>query len=297
MTGSPLPRLLIVGVGLMGGSLAKALRRAGVVSHITGVGRQRANLERAQELGVIDQWSHDLAEVAAHADWVVICVPVRAYGSIFSTLARHAKPSVIITDAGSTKQNTIRMAHAHLGDMASQFIPAHPIAGTENSGVDAAFAELFDHHLTILTPEDHCSPQARMTVEKLWEAAGSHVESMSAREHDALLATVSHLPHIAAYALVNAVRKLGQESEYDPFHYAAGGFRDFTRIASSSPEMWRDISLANKDALIHTIDALQAELSTIRKQLEAKDGEGLCTGFSTAKNARDTWIKGGNASE
>ena len=283
-----LGHLVIIGVGLIGGSAARALKRAGAVDRITGVGRSLENLEKAKELGVVDAFATDIATAVSDADTVLVSVPMGAYETVFSALAESLPDTAIITDAGSTKQHAIDMAHKHLPSTCC-FVPAHPIAGTEDSGVEASFADLFQGRLCILTPEDGTDADTLAKIKGLWAATGSRIECMTAAEHDDLLAAVSHLPHIAAYALVNAVQKLGS-GKNDPFKFAAGGFRDFTRIASSSPAMWRDIALANKDALLHKIDGLQEELSILRQALEKEDGGKLLDDFTAAKQARDNWL-------
>jgi prephenate dehydrogenase len=285
----PVEHLVVVGVGLIGGSIARALKHAGFVGRVTGVGRSRENLDRARELGVIDHWTHDIAEAADDADLVVVAVPMGAYDRVFSELAKTLPKKAVVTDAGSTKQHAIDVAMKHLSD-SSRFIPAHPIAGTEQSGAEASFAELFEDRLCILTPTENTDPESLALVTTMWEATKSRVVQMDAKQHDDFLASVSHLPHLAAFALVNAVRKQGDD-EHNPFQFAAGGFRDFTRIASSSPEMWRDIALSNRDALSVNIDALQAELAELKRVLESGDGEKLLQSFSAAKKARDEWLE------
>ena len=281
--------LVVIGVGLIGGSFARALRQSGQVGRVTGVGRSVANLERARELGIIDHWTHDIGEAVADADLVLVAVPMGGYEQVFKELAGSLPAGALITDAGSTKQHPIEVANRLLPDP-SRFVPAHPIAGTEQSGAEASFTELFEGKLCILTPSDVTAPDALSAVEKLWCATGSRTISMDAASHDNFLASVSHLPHMAAFALVNAVHNQTDADDNDPFRFAAGGFRDFTRIASSSPEMWRDIALANKDALGDKITAFQAELSILKDALEKGDGEALLKAFATAKQARDAWL-------
>lgn len=288
MHGVLVQRLSIIGVGLIGGSLARALRRMGAVEHVTGIGRGRENLERARELGVVDDWTQDVAAGVKQADMVVVAVPMGMYDQVFAAMAAHLKQGCIISDAGSTKQHAIEVAERHLPDP-SMFIPAHPIAGTEQSGVEASFADLYIGRSCIITPRAGTDTEALKVVEEIWKAAGSHVELMDAATHDDLLAGVSHLPHIAAFALVNAVRR-EKAGAHDPFAFAAGGFRDFTRIASSSPQMWRDIALCNREPLLRKMDALQSELGRLRRALEGSDGEALLNEFSEAKQARDAWL-------
>jgi len=284
--------LTIIGVGLIGGSLARALRRVNAVDRITGVGRNEANLRHAVELGIVDNFSTSIPSAVKDADVVLISAPMCAYDAIFAEMTGTLPPHCLITDAGSTKEHAIDTARNQLTDeQTTRFVPAHPIAGTEHSGVDASFAELFDDHLCVLTPTNKTRPEATQMIETMWQTAGSNVMCMDASEHDDFLAAVSHLPHVLAYALVNAVRKQGTDA-HDPFHFAAGGFRDFTRIASSSPEMWRDIALSNREALLHKLDALQVELSKLKTALEVGDGDRLLTEFRQAKQARDEWLAG-----
>jgi len=280
--------LVVIGTGLIGGSLSLALKKAGVVERVTGVGRNRANLELAQQRGIVDDWTHDIAAAVVDADMVLLAVPMAAYESVMAAMAGHLPATSIVTDAGSTKQSAMLAARKHLPDC-SHFIAAHPIAGTEQSGAGAAFTELFEQCLCILTPDANSDVSALQRVQEMWETAGSRVMQMSPAEHDEFLAAVSHLPHLTAFALVNAVRKQGNK-EHEPFEFAAGGFRDFTRIASSSPEMWRDIALCNRDAVIHQLDALQDELNGLKEALQANDGDALLQQFTAAKQARDAWL-------
>jgi len=280
--------LVIVGVGLIGGSVSLALKRAGVVGRVTGVGRNRDNLELAQSLGIVDAWTHDVGEAVRDADVVLLAVPMNAYASVFAAMAETLPEHAVVTDAGSTKQTAIAAANNCL-PKPERFIAAHPIAGTEQSGAGAAFAELFDKRLSVITPEQDSDASALALIQQLWEKTGSRVVTMDAAEHDDFLASVSHLPHLAAFALVNAVSRQKREG-HDPFCFAAGGFRDFTRIASSSPEMWRDIALSNRDALLGQLDAFQQELNGMREALQADDADRLMKEFSAAREARETWL-------
>jgi len=291
MSAQSIGKLVIIGVGLIGGSFALALRRAGLVKHVTGVGRGRENLEAAKNLGIVDDWTNDAAEAVRDADLVLLAVPMGAYENVLGAIDASLPSGAIVTDAGSTKQHALSMAKKFLSDP-QYFVPAHPLAGTERSGADAAFAELFDEKQCIITPDKATDAAAVARVKALWEAAGATVLAMPAAEHDDFLAAVSHLPHLAAFALVNAVRKEAERNrEPDPFRFAAGGFRDFTRIASSSPEMWRDIALANREAMIVKLDALQQELAHVRRMLDAGDGESLLNEFADAKASRDAWLE------
>jgi len=248
------------------------------------VGRSAANLKEAVRLGVIDDFSHDIEKAVVNADMVLIAVPVAACDQVFAALAKSLPDKAIVTDAGSTKQSVMASAEKYL-KYPSQFVPAHPIAGTEHSGAAAAFAELFEDKKCILTPNEQTDAKALAQVKNMWEAVGARVKIMSAAEHDDVLAAVSHLPHLAAFAIVNAVGKSNAA-----FRFAAGGFRDFTRIASSSPEMWRDIALCNQSAIVDKIDALQEELTALRDALNAHDGDALLDKFASAKQARDIWM-------
>jgi len=288
--------MVVIGAGLIGGSLALALKKAGVVERVTGVGRSRDNLQLAKTRGIVDDWTHDISAAVADAEMVAVAVPMAAYESVFTAMAGSLPDTAIVTDAGSTKQSAIAAARKFLPDI-SRFVPAHPIAGTEQSGAGAAFAELFEQRLCILTPQGDTDAAAVEQVRAMWEAAGSRVICMDPAEHDDFLAAVSHLPHLAAFALVNAVRKQGN-GQHEPFEFAAGGFRDFTRIASSSPEMWRDIALCNREAVMHQLDAMQDELRHMRLALQSGDGEQLLHDFRAAKQARDAWLEthGGDVS-
>ena len=281
----PLRHLSIIGVGLIGGSLARALRRAGFRGTITGCGRSEESLHRAVELGVIDRYALDPQEAVRGADGVVLAVPVLSLRAVLEAIAPALSRGCILTDVGSTKQSVVDAARAVFGTLPASFIPGHPIAGTERNGVDASFAELYDGRLVILTPEPESDPAAVATVRSLWQAAGAEVVEMTAQHHDEVLAETSHLPHLLAYALVdNLARK--QESR-EIFRFAAGGFRDFTRIASSDPQMWRDICLANRDALLDALRSYQNDLATLGEALARADDDYLLQTFRRAKQARD----------
>jgi prephenate dehydrogenase len=287
-----LEHLAIIGVGLIGGSVARSLRAAGHVGRITGIGRDAGHLEKGRVLGVVDDCTTDIAAGVADADAVLVSVPMGAYDAVFSTLAGALPAHAVLTDAGSTKQHAIDAARRHLGQgELARFVPAHPIAGTEHSGVEASLAGLFRGRLCVLTPLPENTPESVSAVGAMWQATGAEVLTMGAAEHDDFLAAVSHLPHLLAFALVDAVRKMG-DAEHDPFRFAAGGFRDFTRIASSSPVMWRDIALANRRALLAKLSELEGELAALRTAIEAGDGQGLLDVFEAAKSARDRWLAG-----
>lgn len=283
-------RLVVCGVGLIGGSFALALRRAGAVGEVVGIGRSRAALERAQALGVIDVIADDWGSALAGADLVLLAAPVGQMDAIMAAMAPHLQPGTVVSDAGSTKADVIAAARARLGGQLAQVVPAHPIAGAEKSGVDAAFAELYDERKVVLTPLAESAPQAVERVRAAWQACGAVVVDMTPAEHDRVFAAVSHLPHLLAFGLVNELA--GRADAPLLFSHAAGGFRDFTRIAASHPEMWRDICIANRSALLAEVDAYVAELGRLRAHLVAGDGAALETVFAHARAARNAWAAG-----
>ena len=268
-------KLAVIGVGLIGGSFALGLKKAKAVSHVVGVGRSAANLKTAQERGIVDSIASD----AGDADVVLVAAPVGQYPAIFKSLSGS---KAIITDAGSTKRDVVA-----LGRHLSRFVPGHPIAGAEKSGAAAAHADLFRDRRVVLTPLKETDDVD--TVKRLWEACGARVSRMTAEEHDEVLAAVSHLPHLLAYGLVHEVAK--RKNSEQLFSFAAGGFRDFTRIASSHPEMWRDICLANKDLLLKEISRYAGKVEEMKKLLERGDGAALEKLFAEARQAREQWLK------
>ena len=279
--------LAIVGTGLIGGSFALALKEAGAVGTVLGVGRSRESLDAALERGLIDRvasW-----EAAAQADCILLAVPVGETAAVLRQLAPHLKPGAIVTDAGSTKANVVEAAQAVLGARFADFVPGHPIAGSEQSGPAAARADLFQGRRAVLTPQAEVRADAVATVRALWQAAGAQVEILDPEQHDRVFAAVSHLPHLAAYALVDELARRHDSEVY--FRFAASGFRDFTRIAGSSPEMWRDIALANRDALLAELDAYTSALEALRDAVAESDAEHLLEIFSHARAAREQWMK------
>ncbi|PLY12288.1 MAG: prephenate dehydrogenase/arogenate dehydrogenase family protein [Sedimenticola sp.] len=283
-------RLAIIGVGLIDGSLARALRQAGMVEEIIGCGRGKDNLDKAVELGVIDRYTHDVAEAVKQADVIFLAVPLGAMADTFRAMKGHLADDAIITDGGSAKASVIEDCRAALGYLPSGFVPGHPIAGTENSGVEASFATLYQHRRIILTPTSETSPEALLRVEQIWQACGAEVTRMSVEHHDEVLAATSHLPHMLAFSLVDSLARMKANDEI--FRYAAGGFRDFTRIASSSPVMWRDICVANRKALGEMMDRYISEMTELADTIKRGDGDHLLEIFSRAKNARDRYIDG-----
>ncbi len=279
-------RLAVIGVGLIGGSFALALKQAGKVAHVVGVGRNHANLELARGRGILDSIAPDAATAARDADLVLVAAPVGQFPAIFSALK---DSKALITDAGSTKRDVVAAARAALGKKIAQFVPAHPVAGAEKSGAAAASADLFKERRVVLTPLNENPAASVAKVRSLWEACGARVTRLEPEEHDAVLAAVSHLPHLLAYALVHDIA--GRANAEQLFSYAAGGFRDFTRIASSHPEMWRDICIANRDAILAELKRYSSQLGLVEKLLQAADAGGLEKLFSDARDARDRWLK------
>jgi prephenate dehydrogenase len=283
-------RLVVIGVGLIGGSFALALKAAGSIGTVTGVGRGQSNLEEAVKLGIIDRFAtldgNWLADVAV-ADVVMLATPVAQYPALFHAMAPRLHPHTIVTDAGSTKQDVIAAARAELGRALPRFVPGHPIAGTERSGAAAAFSTLYVDRNVVLTPASETDPLAVATVAAAWEACGGRVRAMDAATHDRILAAVSHLPHLLSFTLVDEIA--ARQNAEELLRFAAGGFRDFTRIAASSPEMWRDIALANRAALGAEIASFRAHLDRVAAMIEAGDGKALERVFANARMARRGW--------
>lgn len=280
-------KIAIVGVGLIGGSFALALRGAGQVEEIIGVGRSRANLDQAKARGVIDR-DASLADAVQGVDLVFLAMPVGATSDVLNAIAPRLAPGTVVTDAGSTKRDIVEAARAALGEGFPRFVPGHPIAGAEQSGVEAARADLFVGKRVVLTPVAETNGQAAEAVRSLWRACGAEVHEMAPSAHDAVFAAVSHLPHLLAYALVHDVAT--HDAAELLFAYAASGFRDFTRIASSHPEMWRDICMANRPALLAELGRFESVLAEARRMLEAQDAAGLERLFDGARRARNAWL-------
>jgi prephenate dehydrogenase len=283
-------RLAILGVGLIGGSLARALRAAGAVGEIIGCGRSLGNLEKARELGVIDRFTQDPGEAARAADMVFLAVPLGAMRGAMLAMREQLRPGAIVTDGGSVKGSVVDDARAVFGAVPPRFVPGHPIAGTEHSGVEASFAELYQKRRVILTPLAETDPEALARVSRMWEICGAEVTEMSVGHHDEVLAATSHLPHMLAFGLVDALARMRENDEI--FRYAAGGFRDFTRIASSSPVMWRDICIANREALSAMLARFGVEMTDLAESIRHADGDRLLEIFERAKAARDRYIDG-----
>ncbi|MCU7837763.1 MAG: prephenate dehydrogenase/arogenate dehydrogenase family protein [Candidatus Thiodiazotropha sp. (ex Troendleina suluensis)] len=285
-------KLAIIGVGLIGGSVAMALKEEGVVKEVVGCGRGKANLEKAQAQGVIDHFTHDVGEAVKGADMVLLAVPLGAMRDTLHAMRGELADNAVVTDAGSVKSSVVDDVKAVFQKMPDFFVPGHPIAGTERSGVEAAFAELYRNRRVILTPLPETNADALNRVDKMWRQCGAEVTHMSVDHHDEVLAATSHLPHMLAFTLVDSLARMKENDEI--FRFAAGGFRDFTRIASSNPVMWRDICVANQKSLNGMLTRFGNELHELAALLQSGDEEGLLEVFERAKQARDRYVDGIN---
>ncbi|WP_455210218.1 prephenate dehydrogenase [Kaarinaea lacus] len=278
-------RLTIIGVGLIGGSLARALKKANAAGQVTGYGRNVQHLQKALELGVIDRYETDISAAVSDADVIVLAVPVGKTLEALQSIKPYINSKTIITDVGSSKGAVVQAARQVFGEALENFIPGHPIAGTEKSGVEASFAELFENRRVLLTPLENTSEEALQTIRQMWLDTGAFVEETSVEHHDDVLAATSHLPHMLAFALVDALATMDDKVEI--FRYAAGGFRDFTRIASSDPQMWHDICVTNDKSIVAMLDLFMADLERLRNAIKAGDSDYLLQVFTRAKKARD----------
>ncbi len=279
-------RLAIIGVGLIGGSLALALKKTGAVNEVVGYARSEDARKEALELGIIDRAATSVAEAVTHADMVFVAVPMGAMSAVFAEMAGHLNPEAIITDGGSAKAQVVEAARAALGDKFRQFVPGHPIAGTEKSGPSAAFATLYKEHRIVLTPVAETDAAATAMVKAMWQLTGAEVFEMDVEHHDTVLAATSHLPHVLAFNLVGMLAERDDCAEV--LRYAAGGFRDFSRIASSDAVMWRDICLGNREAILALLEEYHQGMNKIEKAIREGDGDYLIEVFARAKKARDT---------
>lgn len=287
MPQAPFQRVVLFGAGLIGGSFALALKQAGLAGEVVGFGRRRETLEQACQLGILDRIGDALEAELPGADLVLLAAPVAQMSELFTRIAPHLGPQTLVTDGGSTKGDVVAAARAGLGDKLAQFVPAHPIAGAEKSGPEAALAGLYAGKRVVLTPLPENAPASVARVRAAWAACGAEVSELTPEQHDAVFAAVSHLPHLLSFALVH---DLAQRPERDQFlSFAASGFRDFTRIAASSPEMWRDICLANRTALLAELTRYQQELAFLHRALEASDADALETVFDEARTLRSNW--------
>jgi len=282
-------RAVVIGVGLIGGSLAKALREAGAVETIVGVGRNEHSLKRAVQLGVVDEYCLDAVTAVATADLVIVATPVLTTEKVLAEIQHAIPETAVITDVGSAKGIVVEACHKIFGHVPPRFVLGHPIAGSEKSGVDAAKIDLYRNHSVILTPLEDTDPEALALVVALWQVTGANVLEMDVEHHDHVLASTSHLPHLLAYSLVDTLAMQNESQEI--FRYAAGGFADFTRIASSDPTMWHDIFLANKSAVLESLDKFSAGIDAVRRALEQDDSKTMLGVFTRAKAARDHFTK------
>ncbi|MEA2946814.1 MAG: cyclohexadieny/prephenate dehydrogenase [Alphaproteobacteria bacterium] len=288
-------RVALLGVGLIGSSLAHAMRRGGVAGHIAGYEPTEAVLERARQVGFADSLHDDIADAVRDADLVIMAAPVGAYAGLARAMAPHLKSGAIVSDVGSVKSAVIRDAAPHLPGHV-HFVPAHPIAGTEQSGPEAGFAELFDGRWCILTPPEGADPAAVERLRAFWTRLGSQVDLMDARHHDLVLAITSHVPHLIAYNIVGTADDLSTVTESEVIKYSAGGFRDFTRIAASDPTMWRDVFLNNKDAVLEVLGRFSEDLSALQRAIRWGDGDALFTLFTRTRAIRRGIIDAGQDS-
>jgi cyclohexadieny/prephenate dehydrogenase len=279
------PRMALIGAGLIGSSLARVARREGLAGHIAVSARTQATLDKARELGFADSTSLDPAEAAKDADLVVLCAPLSVYGSIAEAIAPSLKPGAIVSDVGSCKEIMFTDVAPHLPG-GVHMVPGHPVAGTEHSGPEAGFAELFEGRWCILTPGADTDAKAVERMAALWRRAGSTVETMDAHHHDQVLALTSHLPHLIAYTIVGTATDLEDELKKEVFKFSAGGFRDFTRIAASDPVMWRDIFLNNKDALLDVLGRFTEDLTALQRAIRRGEEKALEDHFSRTRDIR-----------
>ncbi|MBB98194.1 MAG: cyclohexadienyl dehydrogenase [Rhodobacteraceae bacterium] len=292
MSFTPFSRVALIGIGLIGSSLAHVIRRNGLASEIVVSTRSEHTLRRAEELGLGDRYCLDAGEAVADADLVILCVPVGASEAVAKWIAPALAPGAIVTDVGSTKASVIRQMAPHLPGTV-HFIPGHPIAGTEESGPDAGFAELFRDRWCILTPTDDADADAVARLTAFWEACGSTVETMDADHHDLVLAIVSHLPHIIAYNIVGTADDLEAVTKSEVIKYSASGFRDFTRLAASDPTMWRDVCLHNKDAILEMLARFSEDLAALQRAVRWGDGDALFDLFTRTRSIRRSIVEAG----
>jgi cyclohexadieny/prephenate dehydrogenase len=287
-------KLCIIGTGLMGSSLARAVRRHELAGEIVCVDRSAAVLEEAQALELADSYTDSAAKGVQGADLVILAVPVGAYEAVIRDAAPHFKQDAMLSDLGSVKQAAIEAVMAHLPEYV-HFVPGHPIAGTEQSGPGAGFAELFINRWCVLTPLPHTGIQQVEKMTAFWEACGSRIEIMDPRRHDIVLAITSHLPHLIAYTIVGTATDLEDHLESDVVKFSASGFRDFTRIASSDPVMWRDVFLTNKDAVLDVLQRFNEDLTTLQRSIRWQDGQYLEKFFTRTRDIRQRIIEAGQA--
>jgi len=285
-------RITIIGLGLIGSSIARAIRKAEAAKHLVAMDRDKAVRERVMELGLADEVTGDAAQAVKGADLVILCVPVMANAALGAAIGPHLSPGAIISDVGSVKGSVVRDIAPHLPE-GVHFVPAHPVAGTEHSGPDAGFAELFVNRWSILTPPPETAPVAIARVRALWEAMGANVEVMTPEHHDLVLAITSHVPHLIAYNIVGTAADMEKVTESEVIKFSAGGFRDFTRIAASDPTMWRDVFLTNKDAVLEMLGRFSEDLLALQRMIRWGDGDGLHALFTRTRAIRRGIIASG----
>ncbi len=285
-------RVAIIGLGLIGSSIGHAIKRAGLAHHIAGYARTEKTRKKALEIGFVDTVYETAAQAAEGADLILVCVPVGACGSVSREIAGSLKPGAILTDVGSAKEAVIRAMRPHVPE-GVHFIPGHPIAGTENSGPESGFATLFDGRWCILTPVAGTNPEALQRLTNFWESCGSMVDQMSADHHDQVLAITSHLPHLIAYNIVGTVADLEEDSKSEVAKFSAGGFRDFTRLAASDPIMWRDVCIANREALLEMLGRFTEDLSALQRYIRRGDAEKLQALFTRTRDMRRKIVEAG----
>lgn len=284
-------QLTVIGVGLIGGSLARALRAANVVDKIIGCGRDEENLKKAVALGVIDEYHLEISGAVRGADLVVVAVPLGVMEGVFSAIKPVLEQDAIVTDVGSAKESVLRAARQGLAERMPCFVPGHPIAGNERSGVEASIVTLFANHSVILTPLPETDKTALSRIHEMWQATGATTLELDAIHHDEVLAATSHLPHLLAYSLVNTLVDMDDSEEI--FKFAAGGFRDFTRIASSDPVMWRDICLSNRESILKVLMVYMRNLESLRDMLVSNNSAGIRAVFDKSKKVRDRHLSDG----
>ena len=278
-------KVALIGFGLIGGSIARAARAQGLAGEIVTSARSAKTRARVAELGIVDRVVETSAETVQDADLVILCIPVGACGPVAQEIAPYLKPGAIVSDVGSVKGAVVRDMAPHL-PASAHFVPAHPVAGTEHSGPDSGFAELFINRWCILTPPEGTDPTAVDKLRAFWTGLGAKVEIMTPDHHDMVLAITSHLPHLIAYTIVGTADELGQVTSSEVINFSAGGFRDFTRIAASDPIMWRDVFLANKDAVLEMLGTFNEDLSKLTRAIRRGDGEALFEHFTRTRAIR-----------
>jgi cyclohexadieny/prephenate dehydrogenase len=294
MTGKPptISRLALIGIGLIGSSIARGARRFGLAGEIVVQSRRAETVATAERLGLGDRYTTDAAQAVAGADLVIMSIPVGASGAVAAEIAAAMKSGAILSDVGSVKMAVIRQVEPHV-PRGVHFVPAHPVAGTEHSGPEAGFAELFAGRWCILTPQDDADPAAVATVRAFWQGLGSNVETMAAEHHDLVLAITSHVPHLIAYNIVGTAAHLEEVTQSEVMKFAAGGFRDFTRIAASDPTMWRDVFLNNKEAVLEMLGRFSEDLTALQRAIRFGDGDALFDLFTRTRAIRRGIIDAG----